>query len=224
VKHETEVVALSGSPQDDQQRTFNSSPPPLPPPLPAAADAYALLVDWHYEQNGKLAGPLTAHDVEEQIQAGRITRDAFFWHPALTNWVPANSTPFVSLLGGPSPLAGSLNSGWAWALAFAPILSVQLIQFIAVIIIATTPDVNPFNYYTHLERITLGLWWIYIALYVLFSLMDTNHVRKAGHDSPRGWLAKVFLPAYLYSRSKKLGQNQTLLMVWVVALIATVFS
>jgi hypothetical protein len=137
----------------------------------------------------------------------------------------ANDTRFASLLGSPPPVAaGCVNGGWAWALAFAPIISVQLIQFIAGIIIETTPNVYAFNYYTHLERITLGLWWIYIAVYVLFSLMDINQLSKAGHDSPPGWLAIVFVPAYLYSRSKKLGQNQTLLIVWVVSLIATFFS
>ncbi|MDB5342299.1 MAG: hypothetical protein JWP89_676 [Schlesneria sp.] len=57
--------------------------PPAPPPPPA----------WHVAVNGQTQGPFSPEQIQQGIQAGRITNKSLLWAPQLSGWTAAEQIP-----------------------------------------------------------------------------------------------------------------------------------
>ncbi|MBS0206513.1 MAG: SPFH domain-containing protein [Planctomycetes bacterium] len=79
-------VAMAGRMMSTPGVGFGGPPmgaPPAPPPLPA----------WHVAVNGQTQGPYSPEQVQQGIQAGRITGKTLLWAPQLTGWMAAELIP-----------------------------------------------------------------------------------------------------------------------------------
>ncbi|MCB5286259.1 MAG: SPFH domain-containing protein [Candidatus Cloacimonetes bacterium] len=66
--------------------TLNSLPMPIQP--------------YYVHQNSQQYGPLSLEMIQSYIQQGAITANTYLWKPGLTDWLPANSLPEISVLFG----------------------------------------------------------------------------------------------------------------------------
>ena len=75
-----------------------AAPPPAggPPPLPQAAAFYAAV-------GGQQVGPFDLNALQQQIQAGQITKDTLVWKNGMANWTAAGQVPELSNLFGATP-------------------------------------------------------------------------------------------------------------------------
>lgn len=79
-------VAMAGRMMSTPGVGFGGPPmgaPAAPPPLPA----------WHVAVNGQTQGPYSPEQVQQGIQAGRITGKTLLWAPQLTGWLAAEQIP-----------------------------------------------------------------------------------------------------------------------------------
>lgn len=67
-----------------------------PPPLPAAARFFAAI-------GGQQAGPFTAQALQQQIQAGQVTKDTLVWKQGMAAWTAAGQVPELAGLFAQAP-------------------------------------------------------------------------------------------------------------------------
>ncbi len=80
------------------QQQAAAAPPPAggPPPLPQGAAFYAAI-------GGQQAGPFDLTALQQQIQAGQITKDTLVWKDGMANWTAAGQVPELANLFGATP-------------------------------------------------------------------------------------------------------------------------
>lgn len=107
---------------------------------------------------------------------------------------------------GDNLVAGNELSGWA--VAVGPLLGLAVSA-----LIAANSGVG--------AAVTAG-WLVYLAVNALLVWWDATVLHRRGvKDIP--WLsALILMPAYLYSRQKRLGRSQSLMGVWIVAFVLSV--
>ena len=79
-----------------QQPQQAAAAPAGPPPLPAAVQFYAAI-------GGQQAGPFDMAALQQQVQAGQITRDTLVWKQGMSSWTAAGQVPDVANLFGAAP-------------------------------------------------------------------------------------------------------------------------
>jgi membrane protease subunit (stomatin/prohibitin family) len=68
-----------------------------PPPLPQASK-------FHVALGGQSAGPFDLPALQQQVQAGQLTKETLVWKDGKANWTPAGQVPeLANLFGGPTP-------------------------------------------------------------------------------------------------------------------------
>jgi hypothetical protein len=64
---------------------------PTPPPLPKETAFFAVL-------DGKQAGPFSPPQLQEQVTAGKVSRDTLVWQEGMTQWTAAGKVPALTSL------------------------------------------------------------------------------------------------------------------------------
>lgn len=70
-------------------------------------------MNWYYADAGNQAGPVTDAELEQLVQAGKITANTLVWHEGMTNWRPFQEVAPAGVTGlsqpplPPAPAAGS---------------------------------------------------------------------------------------------------------------------
>ncbi len=82
--------AMTGAAQAPRQ------PGAVPPPLPQQTQ-------WYAATNGQQAGPFGQQDLQQQAQAGAITRETLVWKQGMANWTPAGQIPELASLFAQAP-------------------------------------------------------------------------------------------------------------------------
>jgi len=67
-----------------------------PPPVPKGAAFYIVL-------DGKQAGPFSPPQLQEQLTAGKLSRDTLAWQEGMTQWTPAGQVPALASLFASAP-------------------------------------------------------------------------------------------------------------------------
>jgi membrane protease subunit (stomatin/prohibitin family) len=71
-------------------------PTGAPPPLPSAVAFFVAV-------GGQQAGPFDLNALQQQVQAGQLTKDTLVWKNGMANWVAAGQVPELSNLFGATP-------------------------------------------------------------------------------------------------------------------------
>ena len=196
------------------QSTVPAPPVTLPTPIPVvagtvapsavAADPPMAPLDWFYSTDGQRYGPFTEDKIHELIKMKKISDQSLVWNNTMPDWQIAVSSKFAHLVrdpNAPPPLTGeAVNNTFVWILAFAPLIGVLLESFVS--------DVSGIP--------QESLWFITLAVNIIFGIMDEKKLKAAGHDTSKmgsAWL----VPVYLFKRSKLLGHNYAYFIVWCVA-------
>lgn len=79
-----------------QQAAPQQAAPGGPPPLPQAAQFFAAI-------GGQQTGPFDTAGLQQQIQAGQITKETLVWKQGMANWTPAGQVPELNNLFGATP-------------------------------------------------------------------------------------------------------------------------
>lgn len=79
-------------PQSAPQASGGTSSPSMPPPLPGAGVAFHAAID------GKQSGPFDLRALQENVDAGKITRQTLVWKAGMAAWTPAASVPELAEL------------------------------------------------------------------------------------------------------------------------------
>jgi len=79
-----------------QQPAAPQAAPGGPPPLPQAASFFAAI-------GGQQAGPFDMAALQQQIQAGQITKDTLVWKQGMANWTAAGQVGELAGLFGAAP-------------------------------------------------------------------------------------------------------------------------
>ncbi|MHB8522556.1 MAG: GYF domain-containing protein [Limisphaerales bacterium] len=72
-------------------------------------------MNWYYADAGNQAGPVTDAELEQLVQAGKITANTLVWHEGMTSWRPFREVAPAGLTGlsqpplPPAPPAGSTD-------------------------------------------------------------------------------------------------------------------
>lgn len=98
----------------------------------------------------------------------------------------------------PRPIpTGKAKSGYAWSLAFVPLMGI-LLQGLGGLAI-----------------------WLVIGLNVLFCILDESQLKKSGFGAPNVWWL-FLVPVYLYQRANFVGDNLAYFFVWIGCFILSV--
>lgn len=67
-------------------------------------------MNWHYVENGEQAGPVSAEQLKQLFQEGRINADTLVWQPGLDNWMPYRqvSGDFSPSVAATAPVANEV--------------------------------------------------------------------------------------------------------------------
>lgn len=68
-----------------------------------------------------------------------------------------------------------------------------------------------------------SLWFVTLALNIVFSSLDEKWLQKAGHDTSRmgsSWI----VPVYLFKRSRILKQSSAYFVVWIVCIVLVILD
>ncbi len=151
-------------------------------------------VQWFYDDSGSRVGPVTESDIKGLLKISKIGHGTLVWRTGMADWVPVESSELnVELTNTPPPLRKDRVSDlWVWLLAVSPI------AWLAV-------DTSVLN------AGFVAIWVLTVALCAL----DIGKLRQAGHQAPAIWWC-VFVPGYLYFRSKRLKSNYSPLIVWIL--------
>jgi uncharacterized RDD family membrane protein YckC len=58
---------------------------------------------WHFDDAGTPAGPISPEEMQERINAGRVTRATLVWRSGFGGWQPAGQTELAALFSGSAP-------------------------------------------------------------------------------------------------------------------------
>lgn len=167
---------------------------------------------WYYEDAGTRRGGISESAMISLIKSGKVGYGSIIWREGYQNWTPIENTELRTHLGvmAPPPLMGEhVNNTIVWILAFAPLIGQFMENVIAGAIHGDTLLAS--------VAVQSGqYWYVTLILNICLSFFDETKLSKAGHDTKKfkGWLWLV--PVYLYQRSKKLNQNLSYLIVWIV--------
>jgi hypothetical protein len=53
--------------------------------------------------DGKQAGPFSPPQLQEQLTAGKLSRDTLAWQEGMTQWIPAGQVPALASLFASAP-------------------------------------------------------------------------------------------------------------------------
>lgn len=154
--------------------------------------------EWFYESSGARLGPHTNSEMQGLAHSGRMLADTLCWQPDFgLNWKPFSQTGLGSLIptGGPPPLPPSHVSGfYAWLYALAPLIGTVIEQII-------------FENTSVRDIPTGRAVWGYMFVYAILAGLDSRAIARSGnHAVPRMWWF-LLAPAYLWVRSRALGQR-----------------
>lgn len=149
-------------------------------------------------------------ELEQKIENSCITHDQLIWWPGNRDWSPVRDTEFCKLIPGPPPVRAKAKNGWAWTLAFAPIIGICLQFFIAGMLTTNSNKIN---------RVVGELWFVTLVLNLLACYMDFQALKKSGVKMKTWYIFLV--PAYLYKRAKILRHNLAYFFTWIACFIAT---
>jgi uncharacterized membrane protein len=62
-------------------------------------------MNWYYADAGKQAGPITDTDLEQLVEAGKITAETLVWREGMAAWQPFREVAPAGWAGGPPPAA-----------------------------------------------------------------------------------------------------------------------
>ena len=158
-------------------------------------------VQWFYDDGGSRVGPVTESDIKGLLKVSKIGHGTLVWRTGMTDWIKVESSELnIELLHTPPPLRKDRVSDlWVWLLAVSPIAW-----------LAFNPSV--------LSTGSVTIWLLTVVLCTL----DIGKLRQAGHQAPTIWWS-LFVPGYLYFRSKHLKSNYAPLIVWILIYAALFF-
>jgi len=58
---------------------------------------------WHFDDAGIPAGPISPEEMQDRINAGRVTRTTLVWRSGFGAWLPAGQTELAALFPGSAP-------------------------------------------------------------------------------------------------------------------------
>ncbi len=169
-------------------------------------------VKWYYERNGMKNGPVNSPRIADLISMNEIGYGTRVWREGFTDWQEIENTSLKSLLKTPPPLTGAAVSNKViWFLAFAPIISLFIENFIWGMLHGSDAIYRD------------QLWFINLILNIALGVYDEKLLTRAGHDTKRMGAAWI-VPVYLYKRAHILKHNLAYFIVWLVCFAIVIFS
>lgn len=170
------------------------SPPPLPRP-----DAGA----WHYNHNGKPAGPVSAEKLRALYDNGALTDDTLVWNENEGgDWAKLSATNIVVRHGTPPLPANQISDRYIWAIATLPVIG-ALIEIAVFGELVTSP----------------GVFIFYAIANGALATADGTVIQKAGRKPVNALWGFLLVPAYIFIRSQRLTKSYAPLAVWIAALL-----
>lgn len=170
--------------------------------------------EWFYIIGGERLGPVTFTDLKERYENGELTEKTLIWTKDYADdWKKAADVPGMREAGEP-PLVptNEIHNLWLYIL-----ISVPLVMTFADLMIGELAA----DRYGWGTMPGLSFLLFFIAN-TLCAMLDQNAVERSGRkDAVNGlllWIL-VFVPAYIYLRSKRTGLGGGPLMAWIVALV-----
>ncbi len=153
---------------------------------------------WFYAKKGNQVGPISLLEIKSLVDNGTINAETSVWNGE-GDWKSAKNTElsdlFIKPSSTPPPLSGSdVNNLYVWLVVAVPILGIIIQQYTGVV-----------------------LMWIYLALNIVFCILDERKLKSAGHVAPNTVWA-FFIPVYLWKRANFLKQKKLYLWCWIIAL------
>ncbi|MDQ2792612.1 MAG: DUF4339 domain-containing protein [Bacteroidota bacterium] len=169
-------------------------------------------VQWYYELNGARMGPVSIDEIKNLFRKATILPSTQVWRTGYPEWIELNQSELSNIIPRdvPPPLSGkSLNNSYVWILAFAPLIGVFLEYFVAGAMTGGESQLA-------IQAAVKDLWWITLALNVLFCVLDLNKLKAAGYNTESlsvFWL--LLIPVYLFKRAKFLRQKPSYAWTWL---------
>jgi hypothetical protein len=160
-------------------------------------------VQWFYDDSGSRVGPVTVYDLKELLKVHKIGHGTLVWRTGMTDWIAVESSELnIELATTPPPLSRDRVSDlWAWLLAISPVVWLVIDS----------------------SMLSVGIVVVWLATIALCAL-DISKLRQAGYKAPTIWWSffSIFIPGYLYFRSKRLKSNYAPLIVWILINVALI--
>lgn len=158
-------------------------------------------VQWFYEDGGARKGPVSEDAIKGMILENRIRYGTAVWRTGMSEWVVCERSDLAQHLSAvPPPLHRSaVLDFWLWALAVSPVIWFFI----------DTTEMNGW----------MVAGWI---LNITLCALDIQQLKKAGYPKPSVWWS-LFVPGYLFMRSRKVKGNQAPLIVWLALFLAPLF-
>lgn len=150
-------------------------------------------VQWFYDDGGSRVGPVTENDIKGLLKVNKIAHGTLVWRTGMADWVPVEASELSTELSNtPPPLSRHrISDLWVWLLALSPIVWLVI-------------DSSVMN-------VGIVIGW---AINVILCSLDIGKLKRAGYQAPTIWWS-LFVPGYLYFRSRLLKVSHAPLIVWI---------
>lgn len=170
--------------------------------------------EWFYIIGGERLGPVTFPDLKSRYESGELTEKTLVWTKGYADdWKRAAEVPGMREAGEP-PLVPSteIQNHWLYML-----ISVPLVMTFADLVIGQFAS-DRFGWDT-LPGLSFLLFFV---ANTLCAMLDQNAVERSGRKDAVSdlllWIL-MFVPAYIYLRSKRTGLGGVPLIAWIGALV-----
>ncbi len=173
---------------------------------------------YYYEENRERKGPLTHDQMVDMINSRKLLGGTLIWKAGFDHWKMIEETEFKPYITVPLPLPiKKVSHGYAWCLAFAPVIGMILEFIVAGAIAGAKHSDNTYLMNQYMYQLQPKLWSLTLGLNFLFYYLDTSVLKKAGHKISMWYF--FIIPVYLYKRSTILEQNLGCFFCWIVCFI-----
>ena len=167
---------------------------------------------WFYEDKGQRIGPVSTEEMHKLYSDGKILTSTLVWMDDFgASWKQLQDTVLYASASLPPPIPAKLVGGaYAWILAFLPIIGALIIIILR---------------HSFIVPSSLMIFAAYFIVNSLLVLIDANIIDKSGRNTKglylRLWI--IFVPVYLFQRSRVLHERQYMVIVWIVSFVISIF-
>ncbi len=182
---------------------------------------------WHYTLKGNRLGPVPQSQLIKMIENGKLDVDEQVWRPSLSSWVTIRRSGLTAIAqAGPPPLAASkVKNGWAWLVAFVPLIDAVINLMIQGYVGGECEAGRALRCEAFAADPTIySTPWLAVAIvHGVLCLLDERRLARAGYSARyMPFLALFIVPVYLFARASRLKQTPWRAIVWIGWLLLSV--
>lgn len=167
--------------------------------------------EWYYTVNGAKKGPVASDALASLFSEGAVNNDTLIWRNGFgSSWKKMGEVEEFTNASEPPPVPTSaMNNTWIWTLALVPVIGYFVEQVLA----------NAFNNISD-TAVLAG----YFVANITCIVLDQKNVEASGRNGLSTFFAALLVPFYIFTRNKRVGANQTTLVVWLAGFALVTFG